>query len=86
MTTINIKQLGSDKSEGKHYHIGQYFLIDDEVYLLAQTGYSEVTLIGLTSANRLDDPIKVKDVYRITEKELNPEGMLLSSVDIGWKL
>lgn len=91
MTTVNIKQLGNTVPE--HYSVGQYFLIKESVFILAQVGVSEVNLIGLDCANRLTDPyIKVADVYHISQEEFRQlfihdfDYQLLSSVDIGWKL
>ena len=55
------------------YSIGQRFHYTggsfDESYILAQVGFKQVALIGLTEGNRWMDPVKVEHVNEITEAE-----------------
>ncbi len=54
----------------KTYSVGSIFRRNDEHFLLAQVEASMVSLICLTSGNRLVQPIKVDHVYSITYHEL----------------
>jgi hypothetical protein len=51
----------------------KYIRIDDsrypEVFLLAQVGFFEVALVGLKSANRFAEAVKVDEISEITEEE-----------------
>lgn len=59
------------------YTVGQRFrsparkAITDDTYLLAQIGEGEVSLIGLKSGNRWDDPMNVLDSGKIPQKDFD---------------
>lgn len=53
------------------HKIGDRYVNGDEEYILAQPTNHKVCLIDLTSGNRWDDPVKVVDLFAITEDEWN---------------
>lgn len=61
------------KSKEVFYRTGQRFLNKDgEEAILAQVDYGcKVCLICLNSGNRVKDPIQVKSIFKITEKEFS---------------
>lgn len=93
MTKLTIQQSNTEDNKPVVKHsVGQYYLIEEDVYILAQVGMSEVNLIGLESANRYTDPVFVKNVSNITPEEFNQlfqfdhDYTLLSSVDVTYSL
>ena len=56
----------------KHIGVGQQYEVNEfGTYLLAQVAKRQVCLIGLESANRLNDMVTVHDVFNITEAEFS---------------
>lgn len=60
----------TEAKPAKTYRIGQLFQGGSNIVMLAQVGRGECVLISLQNGNRWQDPIKVKDVDRITAEEL----------------
>ena len=52
------------------YHIGQRFRINEGVCILAAVRVREVCLIFLHNGNRWRDPVRVGDVYSVTQEEM----------------
>ena len=49
--------------------IGQFYKIGADIYLLCQTGYNEIALVGLHSGNRWVGVVTVKDPFQIISEE-----------------
>jgi hypothetical protein len=60
-----------DQAVAKTYQIGDVFKTRYGHAFLAQVSYSEVSLIGLGTANRFGGPVKVGRVFHITEEEFS---------------
>lgn len=58
--------------EEKSYKRGQRFIIESftNKRILSQTNNNEMCLICLKEGNRFNDPIKVKNVFEVTHKEV----------------
>ena len=91
MTNVNIEQTNKrDEKEDVTYSIGQWFVVNDELCVLTQTGYGEVNLIGVSRGNRFSDPVKVNNIYEIPKYVIEnmfpdeevDDWSLVSSVDI----
>lgn len=54
----------------KTYKIGQRFKVDDKEQILAQVLPWKVCLVSLDNGNRHFEPIQVRDISEITEKEM----------------
>ena len=50
--------------------IGDKFKSPWETYTLVQVGHGKVCAVGESSANRYKEPIKVKNIENISDKEL----------------
>lgn len=65
-----------EKKEEKTYHVGQRFWVTPLgggvgwYCLLAQVQPSTVCFINLESGNRIDEPVRVLDSYKISEDEM----------------
>ena len=49
--------------------VGQFYSLDDDVYILAQPSYKRCCLIALEGGNRWNEGIQVEDTYNITLDE-----------------
>ena len=66
MTCLNIEY----KEKQHNFKIGDFILIEKELYQLVQCDYCMVIAIGLISGKRLVDPTKVNDLRCISQEEL----------------
>ena len=54
------------------YKVGETFAIDDYgLYMLSHVGSSEVCLISLSSGNLWSNKVKVKNIHKVTKKEMS---------------
>ena len=57
---------------GETYKVGETFAIDDYgLYMLSHVGSSEVCLISLSGGNLWSNKVKVKNIHKVTKKEMN---------------
>jgi hypothetical protein len=86
-TTVTINfELPSEKT----YKIGDFFVLyfasvsHPELFILANTYYSSVSLISVETGERLLNPISVEHYGKITQDEINqmvPFGSIVTHVD-----
>lgn len=73
----------------KNHAIGNFYEIEDDLFVLSQIGYAKVCLISLTAGNRFTDPVAVSDSHNITEDEFykisNGKNAIRNSANISWK-
>lgn len=79
---LNVKNDKNINEENK-IKIGQFYIIKgvgvtNEKFFLCQVEASMVCLISIQTGNRWNDPVKVKDVFNITEEEFYRIKMILS--------
>ena len=66
MTCVSI-----EKQEKQHnFKIGDFILIEKELYQLVQCDYYMVIAVGLISGNRFVGPVEVHDFECISQEEL----------------
>jgi hypothetical protein len=69
--------------------IGDFYLIGEDVYVLAQPEGKRVCLIGINGGNRWNDSIEVANVNSLTETEWNriaPVGRYsMERIYINWR-
>ena len=53
----------------KTYHVGQYFQLGEEIYILSRIHRNQVVLIALKDGNRYTNPVYVMDDFNISEEE-----------------
>jgi predicted transcriptional regulator len=63
-------QIVSEKAPEKMYCVGQRIRRDAEDYILALVGRDTVCAICLGDGNRYEEPVRVKDIRRITSAEI----------------
>ena len=69
MTCLNIEY--KEKQEKQHnFKIGDFILIEKELYQLVQCDYYMVIAVDLISGNRFVDPVEVHDLKCISQEEL----------------
>ena len=74
-TTVIITKSNEDHKEDYLHKAGNYYLIEGDLYLLAQVDDYKVAFIGVYSGNRFRDPVTVKHPYKIKTEELEAAGL-----------
>ena len=70
------KDITEDKptiTEETTYRYGQTFRFNNTVSMLCQVVYDKITLIVMegNKGNRWENPVRVKDPYKVTQEEMN---------------
>jgi hypothetical protein len=64
-----LKQLATDIDTDTSIRVGQYYMLADDPYLLAQVGPHKCQFIALLGGNRWNEGTVVENIYNITPTE-----------------
>lgn len=93
MTQVQVKNAKevAQKEEVKH-KVGNYYLVEGSLYVLAATSYKEAMLVSLISGSRWRDGVEISSFSSITQEDFDEilgkdnEAIPVKSVSITYEI